>query len=258
MGLEETLSKRINSIESRLCVGFDPRPERIDGDVFDFLKRAIEAIHDLAVAVKPNIAYFEAMGVDGYRMLDDFLQEVPSSIPVILDVKRSDIPETQKYYARAYFDRWDVEAVTLNPYMGFDSLEPFLEREEKGVYLLGVTSNPGAQAIQLGDESGQGAFHRVIEMIRQTEYETMTGLVMGLTNMTENLFGFLHDVPLLLPGLGPQGGDVSFLHRLDDDVPSMINSSRSVLYGDQDQADGEGIEDRAKHYRERIADAFAG
>lgn len=258
MSYEQELAHRIESLESRLCVGFDPRPERIDGDVMSFLKRAVEAVQDVAVAVKPNIAYFEAMGVEGYEMLDELLGFIPDSMPVLLDVKRSDIPETQKYYAKAYFDRWDVDAVTLNPYMGFDSLEPFLEHEEKGVYLLGVTSNPGARAMQLGDDTGQGAFHRVIEMTRQTEYETLTGLVMGLTNMTENLFGFLHDVPLLLPGLGPQGGDVSFLHRLDDDVPSMVNSSRSVLYGDQQAADGSGIEDRAQQYRERIADAFDG
>lgn len=256
MGLEKTLRQRIDSIESRLCVGFDPRPERIDGDVLSFLKRAVDAVRDVAAAVKPNIAYFEAMGVEGYRMLDELLSEIPDSIPVILDVKRSDIPETQKYYKQAYFDQWDVEAVTLNPYMGFDSLEPFLEHEEKGVYLLGVTSNPGAQAMQLGEEHGTGALHKVIEMTRQTEYDTMTGLVMGLTNLSESLIGFMHDVPLLLPGLGAQGGEVRILKRLDEDVPSMVNSSRSVLYGDQDRADGTNIEDRARDYRERIADAF--
>ncbi|MFB6344446.1 MAG: orotidine-5'-phosphate decarboxylase [bacterium] len=256
MGFESELHQRIENLESRLCVGFDPRPERIDGDVLSFLKRAVDAVHDIAAAVKPNIAYFEAMGVEGYEMLDELLDEIPESMPVILDVKRSDIPETQKYYKKAYFDRWDVDAVTLNPYMGFDSLEPFLEIEEKGIYLLGVTSNPGAQAMQLGDEHGTGALHRVIEMTRQTEYETMTGLVMGLTNLSESLIGFMHDVPLLLPGLGAQGGEVSILKRLDDDVPSMVNSSRSVLYGDQDRADGTGIEGRAKDYRERIADAF--
>lgn len=258
MNFETQLVNRIETLGSRLCVGFDPRPERIEGDVLPFLKGAVEAVRDVAAAVKPNIAYFEAMGVEGYAILEELLEYIPDSIPVILDVKRSDIPETQTYYAKGYFEQWDVEAVTLNPYMGFDSLEPFLEYEDRGVYLLGVTSNPGARAMQLGDESGQGAFHRVIEMTRQTEYETMTGLVMGLTNMTENLFGFLHDVPLLLPGLGPQGGDVSFLHRLDDDVPSIVNSSRSVLYGDQSRADGSGVEDRAKTYRERIADAFQG
>lgn len=256
MGFEDDLLLRIHELNSRLCVGFDPRPDRIDGDVLPFLKRAVDAVKDVAVMVKPNIAYFEAMGVEGYAMLEDLLEYIPEEMPVLLDVKRSDIPETQKYYARAYFQRWDVEAVTLNPYMGFDSLEPFLEHEDKGVYLLGVTSNPGAQAIQLGEENGAGAFHRVIEMTRQSEYETMTGLVMGLTNLTENLFGFMHDVPLLLPGLGPQGGDVSFLHKLDKDVPSTVNSSRSVLYGDQDRADGSGITQRAKQYRERINDAF--
>jgi orotidine-5'-phosphate decarboxylase len=224
--------------------------------VSSFLNRAVEEVADVAAAIKPNIAYFEAMGVEGYEMLDDLLRSVPDDLPVILDVKRSDIPETQKYYAQAYFDRWDVDALTLNPYTGYDSLIPYLEHEDKGIYLLGVTSNEGGRTLQLGDGDGPGIFYRVLEMARQSDYDTLVGLVMGLTQMENDLFGFLKDVPLLIPGLGAQGGDVTVLDRLDEDTLSLVNSSRTVLYGDRDRADGSGIADRAETYRERINDAL--
>lgn len=246
------LRERIENTGSHLCVGFDPRRSRIDGDVESFLDRALDQVVDLAAAVKPNIAYFEAMGVKGYRLLNDWLEKVPDELPVILDVKRSDIPETQKFYARAYFDQWDVDAVTLNPYTGYDSLIPYLEHEDKAIYLLGVTSNKGGRSLQLGDGNNPGVFYRVLEMARQSDYDTMVGLVMGLTQMDDSLFGFLSDVPLLIPGLGAQGGDVNVLDRLGRDTLSLVNSSRSVLYGDQDTVDGSNIESRAKDYMERI------
>jgi orotidine-5'-phosphate decarboxylase len=254
----ETLENRINKLDSHLCVGFDPRRSRIEGSVDVFLERALDHVVDIAAAIKPNIAYFEAMGVQGYQLLDDFLESVPDELPVILDVKRSDIPETQKYYARAYFEQWDVEAITVNPYTGYDSLIPYLEYEDRGIYLLGVTSNLGGQSLQLGDSEGPGIFYRVLEMARQSDYDTLVGLVMGLTQMDQDLFGFLKDVPLLIPGLGAQGGDVNVLSRLGEDTLSLVNSSRTVLYGEQERADGSGIAERANTYRERINDAFSG
>ena len=256
MTFRKQLKDRIDTTGSHLCVGLDPRPNRIEGDVEAFLKRAVEGVMNEAAAIKPNIAYFEAMGPEGYTMLGQLLEWVPDEMPVILDVKRSDIPETQKFYARAYFERWDVEAVTLNPYTGYDSLVPYLEYEDKGIYLLGVTSNEGGRSLQLGDGDGPGIFYRVLEMARQSDYETMVGLVMGLTQMDADLFGFLNDVPLLIPGLGAQGGDVNLLERLSHDTLSLVNSSRTVLYGDQDRADGSGATERAADYKGRINDAL--
>lgn len=255
---EETIRSRIETTESHLCVGLDPRPSRIDGDVEPFLKRAIDSIVDVAAAIKPNIAYFEAMGIDGYSLLESIIEYSPDELPVILDVKRSDIPETQKFYATAYFDNWDVEALTLNPYTGYDSLTPYLEYEDKGIYLLGVTTNEGGLKLQLGNGDTPGMFYHVLEMARQSDYDTMVGLVMGLTQMDYDLFGFIGDVPLLIPGLGAQGGEVGLLDRLGDDTLSLVNSSRTVLYGDQDLADGSGIADRADDYRGRINHALSG
>ncbi len=256
MSYRRSLRSRIESLNSHLCVGLDPRRSRIQGPVGAFLERAVDQVSDVAAAIKPNIAYFEAMGVEGYRLLDTLLSYVPDDLPVILDVKRSDIPETQKYYARAYFERWEVEALTLNPYTGYDSLEPYLKREEKGIYLLGVTSNEGGRAFQLGERDSPGMFYRVLEMARRDEYRTLVGLVMGLTQIDRDLFGFLKDVPLLLPGLGTQGGDVTVLDRLEEDTLSLVNSSRTVLYGDRDRADGSRIADRAENYRRRINSAL--
>lgn len=258
MSFAKKLRHRIQTTGSHLCVGLDPRPDRIEGEVGPFLERAVDQVAETAAAIKPNIAYFEALGPRGYRTLENLLESVPGDLPVILDVKRSDVPETQKYYAKAYFDRWDVEAVTLNPYTGYDSLVPFLEHEDKGIYLLGVTSNDGGRALQLGDGDPPGLFYRVLEMTRQSEYETTVGLVMGLNQVERDLFEFVKDVPLLIPGLGAQGGDVSLLGGLDPDTLSVVNSSRTVLYGDQDVTNGSNIARRAERYRERINDALGG
>ena len=145
MRYAERLQGRIDQTGSRLCVGLDPRPG--DGGAAaarDFLKQVIEETAPWAAAYKPNMAYFEAMGIEGIRLLEELLAGMPEEIPVILDAKRSDIGETQKYYAQGYFAGWNVDAVTLNPFLGYDSIEPFLDWQGKGIYLLAVTSNPGS------------------------------------------------------------------------------------------------------------------
>ena len=145
----ERLKARIESTGSRLCVGLDPRPgEGGIEAVPDFLKRVIDETWQHAAAFKPNMAYFEAMGLRGIEILENLLGAMPKEVPVILDAKRSDIGETQKYYAHSYFAHWKVDAVTLNPFLGYDSIEPFLGWEGKGIYLLAVTSNAGSADFQ--------------------------------------------------------------------------------------------------------------
>ena len=147
----DKLAARIRKTGSALCVGLDPRPVMDDlQSVPSLLRKVVEETAPYAAAFKPNIAYFEAMGLRGLEMLED--------VPVVLDAKRGDIGETQKYYAQAYFERLGVDAVTLSPFMGYDTLEPFLNYEGKGIYLLAVTSNPGlgAQGGDLSSLSGSG------------------------------------------------------------------------------------------------------
>ena len=149
MRYSDRLLHRIRQTGSRLCVGLDPRPG--DGGssaARDFLKQVVEETAPFAAAFKPNMAYFEAMGTDGICLLEELLAGMPADVPVILDAKRSDIGETQKYYAQGYFGGWNVDAVTLNPFLGYDSIEPFLDWEGKGVYLLAVTSNAGSADFQ--------------------------------------------------------------------------------------------------------------
>jgi orotidine 5'-phosphate decarboxylase subfamily 2 len=230
----EKLSSRIQQLDSNLCVGLDPREELIEGDLEDFLRSVIEATAPFAAAFKPNIAYFEAYGSTGIQVLERILEQIPDEIPVILDAKRSDIPATMEAYARAYFDRWDVDAVTLNGLMGFDSIEPFLRSEEKAVYLLGVTSNVGAHDVELQKTGDRFVFELMQDYAeRAGSMPGQVGLVVGLTNVSDEVLGRVNDLPLLIPGLGAQGGDVTRLKVSERAAPLLINASRSILYGDQ-------------------------
>ncbi len=258
MRYTERLQQRIQQTGSRLCVGLDPRPG--DGGASaarDFLTRVIGETAPYAAAFKPNMAYFEAMGIEGIRLLEDLLKDMPDEVPVILDAKRSDIGETQKYYAQGYFAGWKVDAVTLNPFLGYDSIEPFLDWEGKGVYLLAVTSNPGSadfQRQQLAD--GRSVFELVTALGERACADgrvTDVGYVVGLTNAADVL-SKMPDSPLLVPGLGAQGGDLASLAAAKRNAPDVINVSRGILYAGDDLSFAE----RAKAWAGKIAAAYAG
>jgi orotidine-5'-phosphate decarboxylase len=255
MRYSERLSQRISTTGSRLCVGLDPRPG--DGGPLhakDFLRRVVSETAPFAAAFKPNMAYFEAMGIEGIRVLEELLSEIPREVPVILDAKRSDIGETQKYYAQGYFAGWNVDAVTLNPFLGYDSIEPFLDWEGKGVYLLAVTSNPGSadfQRRQLAD--GREVFELVTDLGLRSSAEkrqTDVGYVVGLTNAA-GVLAKIPDAPLLVPGLGAQGGDLAALAAASRTAPDVINVSRGILYAGDDL----DFATRARHWAEKIASA---
>lgn len=258
MTYSERLQQRIVKTGSRLCVGLDPRPGD-GGATFakNFLEQVIGETSAWAAAFKPNMAYFEALGIEGIELLEDILKVIPEEIPIILDAKRSDIGETQKYYAQGYFSRWNVDAVTLNPFLGYDSIEPFLDWEGKGVYLLALTSNPGSADFQqqvLAD--GRSVFELVTALGARAKEEgrkTDVGYVFGLTN-AGGLLERMPDAPLLVPGLGAQGGDVASLAAAKRSAPDVINVSRGILYA----ADDRGFSSRAQQWAEKIASAYAG
>lgn len=258
MRYAERLQQRIEKTGSRLCVGLDPRPG--DGGASaarDFLKQVIEETSRYAAAFKPNMAYFEAMGIEGIRLLEDLLAAMPDEVPVILDAKRSDIGETQKYYAQGYFRGWNVDAVTLNPFLGYDSIEPFLDWEGKGIYLLAVTSNAGSADFQrqkLAD--GRSVFELVTALGDRATAEgrkTDVGYVVGLTNAADVLEK-IPDAPLLVPGLGAQGGDLASLAAAARSAPDVINVSRGILYA----GDERGFAARAEDWAGKIAAAYPG
>ena len=253
MRFNEKLQQRITSTGSRLCVGLDPRPG--DGGAESaktFLTQVIEETADYAAAFKPNMAYFEAMGISGIRVLEEILKQIPSHIPIILDAKRSDIGETQKYYAQGYFNGWNVDAVTLNPFLGYDSIEPSLDYAGKAVYLLAVTSNPGTADFQQQDlKDGRKVFELVTALGERAKTEgraTDVGYVVGLTN-SESVLPKMPDAPLLVPGLGAQGGDLGALAAAGRSAPDVINVSRGILYAQDDMS----FRDRAKFWMEKIA-----
>ncbi|MFN9410362.1 MAG: orotidine-5'-phosphate decarboxylase [Akkermansiaceae bacterium] len=257
MRFTEKLQQRVTATGSRLCVGLDPRGGDGGADAAKpFLSRVIEETSDYAAAFKPNMAYFEAMGIAGIKVLEEILKEIPSHIPIILDAKRSDIGETQKYYAQGYFNGWNVDAVTLNPFLGYDSIEPFLDYAGKAVYLLAVTSNAGTADFQQQDlKDGRKVFELVTALGARAKTEgrlTDVGYVVGLTN-SESVLPKMPNAPLLVPGLGAQGGDLGALAAAKRSAPDVINVSRGILYAQDDMS----FRERAKFWMEKIASGYS-
>jgi orotidine-5'-phosphate decarboxylase len=251
MTFRDKLEQRISATGSNLCVGLDLRVTQADDASLALLQRIIEETLPYAAAYKPNSAYFEALGWRGLKLLQDALKAIPSDVPIVLDVKRGDIGETQGYYAKAAYDELGVDAVTLNPYMGRDTLEPFLKYADKGIYLLGVTSNAGAKDVELQTlADGRQVFEIVAEM---TQVSSQMGLVIGLTNAANDVLAKTPDVPLLIPGLGAQGGDLQSLKGSGRQAPLLVNVSRGILTLDA----GSTYADKARHWMSAIQSALA-
>ena len=252
MTYAERQRKRIAEVQSNLCVGLDPRQDLIEGgDMEGFVRRVMEETAPYAAAFKPNMAYFEALGSKGLAILERVLADRPRDIPVVLDAKRSDIGETQKYYAKACFEHLDVEAVTLNPFLGYDTLEPFLEYEGRGLYILTITSNPGSQDVQMQPCGSGRVFEKIQDMALRAP-EGSTGMVVGLTNAAPDVLAQIADLPLLLPGLGAQGGDLRALSGQGRKAPMLVNVSRGILFAQ----DGRSFAERAQDYRDQIRSAL--
>jgi orotidine-5'-phosphate decarboxylase len=232
---------------SLLCVGLDPDlaklPSHLQGQpdaVFDFCAAIVDATADLACSFKPQIAYFAAMGAESVleRLMAYMHQRAPL-VPVILDAKRGDIGSTAEQYAREAFERYGAHAVTLSPFMGRDSVEPYLTYADKGVFLLCRTSNPGGSDLQnqrLADVPGQPKVFEHLARLAQTEWNTngQVGLVVGATFPAEiaRVRELAPSVPLLIPGVGAQGGDAQATVQAGATANGMavINSSRAILY----------------------------
>lgn len=250
----EKLQNRIEQARSHLCVGLDPRAETCDTELKEFLFRAVDETGPYAAAFKPNLAYYEAFGSSGLKLFEEVRDRIPTDIPVILDAKRSDIGETQRYYAKAMFETWGGDAVTLNPLMGFDSIEPFLHDASKAVYLLGVTSNPGAADFLLRPVNGRYFFEELADWkSRAAHLPGSLGLVAGLTNLSPEIQARLPDWPILAPGFGAQGGAAEALRDPRRKSPDLINVSRGILYADT----GETLAEKAARYREKIEAALS-
>ncbi len=217
------LAQRAQQVDSLLCVGLDPHPQDLEAPTPEaaraFCLRLIEATADLALAFKPNAGFFEALGPEGVQVLQDVIAAVPDGIPVILDAKRGDIASTAEAYARSAFQALGAHAVTLSPYLGRDSLEPFLLDPQRGAFLLCKTSNPGAADLQdmlvVGNASGSASrpvtvFESVARLAQQWNTNDNLGLVVGATypEALRRVRSLAPDLWILAPGVGAQGGDL--------------------------------------------------
>jgi orotidine-5'-phosphate decarboxylase len=236
-------SRRSNSL---LCVGLDVDPERVPeplrgrGDwVARFNRGIIEATSDLVCAYKPNLAFYEALGEEGMEGLRETLKAIPPGVLVIGDAKRGDVGHTARAYATALFDRLGFDAVTVSPYMGKDSVEPFLAHDDRGAFVLCKTSNPGSMDFQnlscMAPEGRVPLYQLVAMRARLWNARGNVGLVVGATFPQElaAVRGLTPDLPLLIPGVGAQAGDLERTVLDGTDASgelAVINSSRQILY----------------------------
>lgn len=252
--------------DSMLCVGLDPEPARLPlawrGDaarIFDFCVAVVDATRDLVCAFKPQIAYFAAhRAEDQLERLIAHIHATAPEVPVILDAKRGDIGATAEQYAREAFERYRADAVTLSPFMGLDSLEPFLRHREKGAILLCRTSNPGGDDLQAQVlEGGERVYERVARLAAGPwNRHGQLGLVVGATYPAEiaRVRQLAPTLPLLIPGIGAQGGDAGATVRAGwrRDAPIVVNSSRAVLYA----GEGDDFADAARRAAQATRDAL--
>lgn len=232
---------------SMLCVGLDPEPTRfpagLRGDatrIYDFCARIVDATGDLAIAFKPQIAYFAAHRAE--EQLERLMRHLRANhphVPVILDAKRGDIGSTAEQYAREAFERYGADAVTLSPFMGFDSVQPYLKYPEKGAFLLCRTSNPGGDDLQnqrLASVDGEPLLYEHVARLAQGPWNLngQLGLVVGATYPAEieRVRAIAPTLPLLIPGVGAQGGDAVATVKAGwrEGGPIVVNSSRSIMY----------------------------
>ena len=247
-GFVERLDSASNRSQSLVCVGLDPDPDLMAiADVAEFNARIVDATHDLVCAYKPNFPFYEALGIPGLRALErtvEYIRKVAPDVALIADCKRGDIGSTNKMYARALFETWGFDAATVNAWGGGDSVEPYLAYADRGVFVWCRSSNPGAAEFQDVPVSLDGGSVPLFEWmaIKAAEWNEAScnvGIVVGATYPAElaTVRGRCPGMPILVPGVGSQGGDLdaSLTHGLDYDSPNLlISSSRGITYASRE------------------------
>lgn len=240
----DRLNARMSQADSLLCIGLDPAIERLPAGVartpegvVEFCRRLIEATAEDAAIYKPNLGFFIGLGRSGLDVLWEVRQAIPRDIPVLLDCKVGDIDSTAIGYARGWFDEFDFDAITVNPFMGEDSLVPFLEYEGRGVFILCKTSNPGSGDLEDLTVKGHPLYLEIAHRVREwsARYPATLGLVVGATwpEQLADIRAVCPDEPILLPGVGTQGGDIERSVRFGTNshgLGLLCSSSRSIMY----------------------------
>jgi len=259
------LFSQIKAKSSYLCVGLDTDIHRIpehlknsEDPLFEFNKQIIDATIDYAVAYKPNIAFYEAHGLKGWESLMKTIDYIPKEAFVIADAKRGDIGNTSKMYARAFFEEMNCDAITVAPYMGEDSVKPFLEFKNKWVILLALTSNAGGKDFQnLKLETGQELYENVLAKSQEWGTEEELMFVVGATK-AEALTNIRSIAPnhfLLVPGVGAQGGSLEEVSKygMNSQCGLLVNSSRGIIYADDSENFGQTAERKAAELQQEMS-----
>lgn len=270
MSFTEKLSAAWRTRNSLLCVGLDPDVSKFpahlraqpDG-IFEFCRSIVDATAGAACCFKPQIAYFAALRAeDQLEALCKYIRSQHPDLPVVLDAKRGDIGATAEQYAREAFERYAADAVTVNPYMGADSVAPYMEWQDRGVIVLCRTSNPGGSDLQFLQVDGQPLYQHVARMVAEKwNRNGQCGLVVGATFPEElaQVRAIVGDMPLLVPGIGAQGGDIAATVAAGRDshgMGMMINSSRAILYAQPLPGSGETHDQAARRVACETRDAI--
>jgi orotidine-5'-phosphate decarboxylase len=269
MTTPHTLHSHILAKKSFLCVGLDTDIRRVpahlrgyDDPVLEFNRRIIEATAPYAVAYKPNIAFYEALGPDGWKTLEKTMELIPDDIFTIADAKRGDIGNTSGLYARAFFERMQFDAVTVAPYMGRDSVAPFLEYEGKWVFLLALTSNPGAADFQYRSENGTPLYESVVRTSAEwaKDLPGHLGYVTGATRPEQlgEIRAMVPEAFFLVPGVGAQGGSLEAVaeNGLNAQVGLLVNSSRGIIYASSGEDFAERAAEEAAALQKQMAEVI--
>lgn len=247
MKFQEKLNKASQKSNSLLCVGLDVDLSKIPEpfSLFSFNQKIIDETKDLVCAYKPNIAFYEMYGIKGISSLLKTIEYInQTGIPVILDAKRGDIGNSSIAYAKAVFEEFKADATTVNPYMGSDSVKPFLDHKDKGIFVLCLTSNPGAQDFQ------PPIYKEVAKRVKEWNKHGNCGLVVGATNPEElkEIRQIVPDMPLLIPGIGAQGADLETVVKYGG-KNIIINASRSVIYARDPRAAAKSLRDSINQFQ---------
>ena len=265
MKFSQMLSSCWEKNDSLLCIGLDPTPARFpekfktsSRPIFDFCAEIIDATADLVCAFKPQIAYFSSSSAE-QELIDiiDWIHTNHPGIPVILDAKRGDIGSTAAHYAKEVFERFKADCVTLSPYMGKDSVEPYLEYVEKGEFVLCRTSNKGGDDFQMLDIGGVPLYIKVAEKVAEWDINGQMGLVIGATYPEElkKARATVPELTFVVPGIGAQGGDINAAVKAGmnkDKTGLVINSSRAILYASKEADFAEKARAEALRTRDAI------
>lgn len=265
---KQQLFENIKRKQSFLCVGLDTDIKKIpehllkeEDPIFAFNKAIIDATADLCIAFKPNLAFYESMGVKGWVSFEKTIRYIKENYPdqfIIADAKRGDIGNTSEMYARSFFDELNIDSVTVAPYMGEDSVKPFLIYPEKWVILLALTSNKGSQDFQLTvDNNGERLFEKVLKKSQEWANDEQMMYVVGATQgeMFTEIRKYAPNHFLLVPGVGAQGGSLEEVckYGMNNMCGLIVNSSRAIIYADKTVLFAEAARKAAKEVQEQMA-----